>query len=63
MVPLLNAGMIVVAMEFNVTLADMTMISGEQILVLGCIAPAVSAISRKYGKLPCCTHLGKSIPY
>lgn len=49
-VPLLNAGMIIVATEFNVTLADMTMISGEQILVLGCIAPAISAISRKWGK-------------
>ena len=49
-VPLLNAGMIIVAREFNVTLADMTMISGEQILVLGCVAPAISAISRKWGK-------------
>ena len=49
-VPLLNAGMIIVANEFHVTLADMTMISGEQILVLGCVAPAISAISRKWGK-------------
>ena len=49
-VPLLNAGMLIVATEFNVTFTDMTKISGEQILVLGCIAPAISAISRKWGK-------------
>jgi MFS family permease len=48
--PLLNASLVVIAMDLNVTITDITLLSGYQVLVVGCTAPFVSACSRKYGK-------------
>jgi predicted MFS family arabinose efflux permease len=48
--PLLNASLVVIAIDLNVTITDITLLSGYQILVVGCTAPFVSAFSRKYGK-------------
>jgi MFS family permease len=48
--PLLNASLVVIAVDLNVTITDITLLSGYQVLVVGCTAPLVSAISRKYGK-------------
>lgn len=48
--PLLNASLIVVAVDLGVTITDVTLLSGYQLLVVGCTAPFVSALSRKYGK-------------
>jgi len=48
--PLLNASLVVIAVDLNVTITDITLLSGYQVLAVGCTAPFVSAISRKYGK-------------
>lgn len=48
--PLLNASLVVIAMDLNVTITKVTLLSGYQVLVVGCTAPFVSALSRKYGK-------------
>ena len=48
--PLLNASLVVIAIDLNVTITDITLLSGYQVLVVGCTAPFVSACSRKYGK-------------
>ncbi|KAH6720575.1 MFS transporter-like protein [Leptodontidium sp. 2 PMI_412] len=48
--PLLNASLVVIALDLNVTITDITLLSGYQVLVVGCTAPFVSALSRKYGK-------------
>jgi MFS family permease len=48
--PLLNASLVVVAMDLGVSIKDVTLLSGYQVLVVGCTAPFVSALSRKYGK-------------
>lgn len=48
--PLLNASLVVIAVDLNVTITDITLLSGYQVLVVGCTAPFVSAFSRKYGK-------------
>lgn len=48
--PLLNSSLLVVAADLHVTITDITLLSGYQLLVVGCTAPFVSALSRKYGK-------------
>ncbi|KAG4416208.1 hypothetical protein IFR04_010665 [Cadophora malorum] len=48
--PLLNSSIIVVSLDLNVSITDVTLLSGYQILVVGCTAPFVSALSRKFGK-------------
>jgi MFS family permease len=48
--PLLNASLVVIAIDLDVTITDITLLSGYQVLVVGCTAPFVSAFSRKYGK-------------
>ncbi|KAH7379889.1 serine/threonine kinase 16 [Cadophora sp. MPI-SDFR-AT-0126] len=48
--PLLNASIIVISVDLNVSITDVTLLSGYQILVVGCTAPFVSALSRKFGK-------------
>ncbi|PMD33977.1 MFS general substrate transporter [Hyaloscypha variabilis F] len=48
--PLLNASLVVIAEDLKVTITDITLLSGYQVLVVGCTAPFVSAFSRKYGK-------------
>ncbi|KAL3425209.1 major facilitator superfamily transporter [Phlyctema vagabunda] len=48
--PLLNASLVVIAVDLDVTITDITLLSGYQVLVVGCTAPFVSALSRKYGK-------------
>jgi len=48
--PMLNASLVVVAIDLGVTITDVTLLSGYQLLVVGCTAPFVSALSRKYGK-------------
>ncbi|KAG9239730.1 serine/threonine kinase 16 [Amylocarpus encephaloides] len=48
--PLLNASLVVISVELNVPISDVTLLSGYQTLVIGCTAPFVSALSRKYGK-------------
>ncbi|KAF2099885.1 MFS general substrate transporter [Rhizodiscina lignyota] len=50
--PLLSAGTAVVAIDLNTTIADVTKLSGYQLLVAGCSGPFVLAFSRKYGKRP-----------
>jgi MFS family permease len=48
--PLLNTDLIVLSEELNVTLSDITLLTGYQILVPACSATLISAISRKFGK-------------
>lgn len=48
--PLLNAGLLVVAQEFRVSITDVALLAGEQMLVVAVSSPFVLAISRKYGK-------------
>lgn len=50
--PLLNAGLFVIAMEFQRPLADITVTSGYALLVAGASGAFVSAFSRKWGKRP-----------
>ena len=50
--PLLNAGLFVIALEFNKQIGDITIISGYQLLVAGASGLLVSACSRKWGKRP-----------
>lgn len=50
--PLLNASVFVMALEFNRSIADLTVLSGYQLLVAGATGPIVSATARKYGKRP-----------
>ncbi|CAO2651321.1 Nn.00g096180.m01.CDS01 [Neocucurbitaria sp. VM-36] len=50
--PLLSPALVVIAMDFNKEIADITVISGYMLLVTGGVGPIVSALSRKYGKRP-----------
>jgi predicted MFS family arabinose efflux permease len=50
--PLLSPALVVIALDFNVTIADITVISGYMLLVTGSVGPIVSALARKYGKRP-----------
>lgn len=51
--PLLNTGLFVIAQEFNVTVADVVIISAYQLLIVALTGPIISAIGRKWGKRPC----------
>jgi len=51
--PLLNTGLFVIAREFNVTVADVVIISAYQLLIVALTGPIISAIGRKWGKRPC----------
>lgn len=48
--PLLNAGVVVLAQDFGVTITAVTKLTGDQILVPAVSGVVVCAISRKYGK-------------
>lgn len=50
--PLMSPVLVVVALEFNKSVGDITVISGYMLLVTGCAGPLVSAASRKWGKRP-----------
>lgn len=50
--PLLSPALVVIAMDFKVSVADVTVISGYMLLVTAASGPIVSACSRKYGKRP-----------
>ena len=50
--PLLNAGLFVIATEFEVPITRIVIISGYQLLVAGASGPFVSACARKWGKRP-----------
>jgi predicted MFS family arabinose efflux permease len=50
--PLLSPALVVIAMDFEKDVADITVISGYMLLVTGSVGPIVSALSRKYGKRP-----------
>lgn len=50
--PLLSAGTAVIAVELDVSIAQVTILSGYQLLVAGAWGPFVSALSRKYGRRP-----------
>lgn len=50
--PLLNAGLLVVAQEFNVSIGAVALLAGEQMLVVAVTSPFILALSRKYGKRP-----------
>lgn len=52
--PLLSAGTAVIAVDLDVSIAEVTILSGYQLLVAGAWGPFVSALSRKYGKRPQC---------
>ncbi|KAF2017470.1 MFS general substrate transporter [Aaosphaeria arxii CBS 175.79] len=48
--PLLSPALVVIAMDFKVQVADITVISGYMLLVTAASGPIISALSRKYGK-------------
>ncbi|KAF2190431.1 MFS general substrate transporter [Zopfia rhizophila CBS 207.26] len=48
--PLLSPALVVIAMEFQKDVGDITVISGYMLLVTACSGPIVSACSRKWGK-------------
>jgi predicted MFS family arabinose efflux permease len=48
--PLLNASLVVIAEDLKATIAEITLLSGYEVLVVGCTTPFISALSRKYGK-------------
>ncbi|KAL2205516.1 MFS general substrate transporter [Sarocladium strictum] len=50
--PILNAGIVQIAMDLKVTFTDIAKLSGYLTLALGAVSPIVSAVSRKYGKRP-----------
>ncbi|KAL6710782.1 hypothetical protein ACN47E_007839 [Coniothyrium glycines] len=49
---LLSPALVVIASDFDRSIADITVISGYMLLVTGGVGPLVSALSRKYGKRP-----------
>jgi len=50
--PLLNAGAVVIAIQFGVSITDITVIGGYNLLIVGASGPVVCACARKYGKRP-----------
>lgn len=50
--PLLSAGTAVVAIDLKISIPDVTVMSGYELLVAGCSGPFASAFSRKYGRRP-----------
>ncbi|PSN63556.1 MFS transporter-like protein [Corynespora cassiicola Philippines] len=50
--PLLSPALVVIAMDFQRDVGDITVISGYMLLVTACSGPFVSACGRKWGKRP-----------
>ena len=50
--PLLSAGTVVISMDLQASIQEVTILSGYQLLIAGAWGPFVSALSRKYGKRP-----------
>lgn len=50
--PLLSAGTVVISIDLQTSIQDVTILSGYQLLIAGAWGPFVSALSRKYGKRP-----------
>jgi MFS family permease len=50
--PLLSPALVVISLDFDVAVADITVISGYMLLVTGGVGPLVSACARKWGKRP-----------
>jgi predicted MFS family arabinose efflux permease len=50
--PLLSPALVTIALDFQVGVADITVISGYMLLVTAASGPFVSAFSRKWGKRP-----------
>lgn len=50
--PLLSPALVVIALDFDKSIGEITVISGYMLLVTGGVGPIVSALSRKYGKRP-----------
>lgn len=51
--PLTNAGLAVIAVDFNTTIGQIVLDNGYQVLVVAGCGPIISALARKYGKRPC----------
>lgn len=50
--PLLNSSIVVIATDLNRTITDIVVISGYNLLAVGCTGPIYCALSRKFGKRP-----------
>lgn len=50
--PLLSPALVVIALDFDKQVGDITVISGYMLLVTGGVGPFVSAAARKWGKRP-----------
>jgi len=50
--PLLSPALVIIALDFQKSVADITVISGYMLLVTGASGPFISACSRKWGKRP-----------
>ena len=50
--PLLNSSIVAIATELNVSITDVAVLGGYNLLAAGCIGPFVCGFSRKYGKRP-----------
>ena len=50
--PLLNSSIVVIATDLNRTITDIVVISGYNLLAVGCSGPIYCALSRKFGKRP-----------
>jgi predicted MFS family arabinose efflux permease len=50
--PLLSPALVVIAKDFGVAVADITVISGYMLLVTASVGPLVSTFARKWGKRP-----------
>lgn len=50
--PLLNAGLFEISIDLHVTLPDIVLVSGYQLLVVACSIPIVNAFARRWGKRP-----------
>lgn len=51
--PLTNAGLAVIAVDFDTTIGQIVLDNGYQVLVVAGCGPIISALARKYGKRPC----------
>ena len=50
--PLLNSSIVVIATELNVSITDVAVLGGYNLLAAGCAGPFVCGFSRKWGKRP-----------
>ena len=48
--PLLSPALVLIALDYNVEVGDVTVISGYMLLVTAASGPIISALSMKYGK-------------